>query len=229
MVKLKSLISGLILGLIIGAAGMYYYQLPKLHTVVGTNNTSSVDADVVVNENWISYTAADFEDAILGKTTEHKELVVMEQELSVPTTITHSGLGNLQIFSKVKNVIYYGTGVYTVDLNKIERKNIHVDLDNKKVKISLPHAKLQYVTPDLSKTEFADTERGLLAFGEIKLTTEEQNELEQAIQQTMTESLQNPKLLEQADAFATMKTWEIFQPLVTAISPEFVLEVEFDS
>ena len=33
------------------------------------------------------------------------------------------------------------------------------------------------------------------------------------------------EIFEQADEFAKLKTWQIFQPLVTSVSPEFVVEM----
>ena len=169
----------------------------------------------------------DFEEAVLGAASEHSELIVMEQPLSINTTITRSGLGNLAIFSKVKDVTYYGTGVYTVDLSRIDAGHIRLDEFNRRVNILIPHAVLQYVNPDLEKTEFQDTEKGWLAFGDIKLTAEEQNELEKSVHAAMEERLNEDDLLIQADEFAILKTWEIFQPLITAVSPEYTVEMEF--
>lgn len=169
----------------------------------------------------------DFVDVVIDEASEHSEFIVMEQQLSVNTTITKSGLGNLPIFSKVKDVTYYGTGVYTVDLSKINSRNIRVDEENHIVNILIPHAELQYVNPDLEKTEFQDTERGWLAFGEIRLTAEESNELEKDVLSTMEERLSTDDLLIQADEFAILKTWEIFQPVISSVSSEYTVEMEF--
>jgi len=171
--------------------------------------------------------SVEFEEAVLEAASEHSELIVMEQPLSIPTTITKSGLGNLAIFSKVKDVTYYGTGVYTVDLSKIDAKHIRTDLFNRSVNILIPHAVLQYVNPDLSRTEFQDTEKGWLAFGDIKLSAEESNELEKSVMSAMEERLNRDDLLIQADEFAVLKTWEIFQPIIASVSPEYTVEMEF--
>jgi hypothetical protein len=83
------------------------------------------------------------------------------------------------------------------------------------------------VNPDLSRTEFQDTEKGWLAFGDIKLTTEESNELEKSVMSAMEERLNQDDLLIQADEFAVLKTWEIFQPIIASVSPEYTVEMEF--
>lgn len=226
---LKGLLFGLIFGLLIGAAGTWWYMRDPLPAVSGHTDTSTVDADLVIEDDgFLGFTAADFEDAVLGGASEHQELIVMEQPLSIQTTITKAGLGNWAIFSKVKDLTYYGTGVYTVDLSHIDGKHITVDNDTRTVYIKIPHTKLQYINPDLDKTEFEDTEKGLLAWGDITLTTEEQNELSKSVIEAMRTRLDTEELYEQADEFAVMKTWEIFQPLVTKVSPQYKVEMIFE-
>ncbi|MBQ1383279.1 MAG: hypothetical protein IIY73_05145, partial [Solobacterium sp.] len=68
----------------------------------------------------------------------------------------------------------------------------------------------------------------LLAFGDIKMTTEEQNELERSVEEAMRERLDQPDRYEEADTLALLKTYEIFQPLVTTVSREYVVEMVFD-
>ena len=224
--KSKGFIPGVIIGVIIGIV---------LSTVLGLGNllTNEVNegketVDEILDESLLGYTALDFENVILGKASEHQELIVMEQPILVETKITKAGLGNLEIFSKVKDVTYSGTGVYTVDLSKIDANHIKVDMDKKTVEVTIPHAVLQYVNPDLQGAKFEDTEKGLLAFGDLALTTEQQNEIEISVKNTMSQTLNNKEFFDQADEFAKLKTWQIFQPLVSAVSNEFIVEMEFE-
>ena len=221
-IRWKDFLSGLAIGFL---CGILFLHLLGGVGIGGLND----DHDVVIeDEGFYGYTAADFENSILGAASEHQELIVMEQPLSIQTTITKAGLGNLPIFSKVKNVTYYGSGIYTVDLSGISGSKIKVDQDAHTVEIRIPHAVLQYIQPDLSMTEFDDTEKGWLAFGDIALTAEEQNELEQSVESAMRERLEEKEIFENADKLALLKTWEIFQPLVTAVSPEFTVEMVFE-
>ena len=215
---LKGALIGLLCGMLIA-----YFILDRMYQ----NMMNAQTETPVETEEPSGPSSVEFEEAVLEAASEHSELIVMEQPLSIPTTITKSGLGNLAIFSKVKDVTYYGTGVYTVDLSKIDAKHIRTDLFNRTVNILIPHAVLQYVNPDLSRTEFQDTEKGWLAFGDIKLTTEESNELEKSVMSAMEERLNQDDLLIQADEFAVLKTWEIFQPIIAAVSPEYTVEMEF--
>jgi len=222
----KSFVKGLLLGLIIGGLVMTYLTSRGFLNIGQKVESVKEEADTLLDETFLGYTAADFQDAVLGAASEHKELIVMEQPLEVSTTLTKAGLANLEIFSKTKTITYHGTGVYTVDLNSFSKENINVDEDSKTVTITIPHAQLQYINPDLEATEFEDTEKGLLAFGDLSLTTEQQNELQKAVEDSMREELEKEEILAQADEFAKLKTWELFQPLVSAVSPEYVVQIE---
>ncbi len=213
----KFVLLAFVLGLALGAYGMYRHEQASTHQT----SVQSDENGVVLEELTFSHTAADFQDAVLEEASQHTELIVMEQPLSVETTVTKAGLGNWEIFSKYQDITYYGTGVYTVDLAGLTADDIVVDDTEQTVTITIPHAVLSYVTPDLERTEFSDTEHGLLAFGDIKLTAEEQNELEQAISAVMQEELSADEYLTAADEIALLRVQALFQPLVTTISPSY--------
>ena len=226
---LGSFFKGFLAGILLGAAGCFFLTRPKAAAPMPAPAPIQ-EADVVIQNNGIlGYTAADFQDAVLEGASEHQELIVMEQPLSITTTITKAGLGSFAVFSKMKDVTYYGTGVYTVDLSHIDKEHINVDEAGKTVYVTIPHSTLQYVNTDVNRTEFEDTEKGFLAIGDIKLTPEETKELESAVYDSMHERLDRKDLYDEADRFAILKTWEIFQPLITAVSPEFKVEMVFES
>ncbi|MDO4183293.1 MAG: DUF4230 domain-containing protein [Coriobacteriia bacterium] len=225
--KTGGFLKGLIIGLLVGAlaAGLVCFTLQD--QLFGKVKTVKESADAVLDETFLGYTDVDFQNAVLGEATQHQELIVMEQPLEISSTITKAGLGNLSIFSKVKNVIYAGTGVYTVNLQNVKANNIAVDNTAKTVTVTVPHATLQYINPDYESMQFEDTEKGLLAFGDLSLTVEQQNELEKSVQTAMRERLEQDDLTTKADEFAQMKTWETFQPLVSAVSPQYKVVITF--
>ncbi|WP_321973688.1 hypothetical protein [Paratractidigestivibacter sp.] len=63
--------------------------------------------------------------------------------------------------------------------------------------VTIPHATQQYVNPDYGSMQFEDTQKGLLAFGDLALAAE-------------------------------LKTWEMFQPPITAVSSEYKVETAFE-
>lgn len=227
--KGKGFFSGFILGALCGALIVGVLAIGLKDQLFGTVETTKESADEILDETFTGYTAVDFQDAIMGEAEQHQEIIVMEQPLEISTTITKAGLGNLSIFSKTKNINYAGTGVYTVDMKGFTKDNVAVDTDKQVVTVTIPHSTLQYTNIDYDKCEFEDTEKGLLAFGDLSLTTEQQNELEKTITSEMKEKLNTEELLSKADEFAEMSVWNMFQPLVTAVSPTYTLEVQFES
>lgn len=220
----KGFIPGLIVGLVLGIALSFMFNIAFTNPLDKVKN----DVDEIISDTFLGYTAADFKDAVLGEASQHQELIVMEQPLEIETTITKAGLGGLEIFSKTKQITYAGYGVYTVDLKDIDENHISVDEENKKVKIYINHAVLQYTNIDYDNMKFEDTEKGLLSFGDISLTMEQQNTLEKSVIDSMNDTLTKSSIMNQADEFAKMKTWEIFQPLVSAVSQEYIVEIEFN-
>ncbi len=225
----RVIIGSMLFGFILGMAFLILIGNISANGLFGKKEITITTPDSVLDTGSINnYTAADFKNAILGEAMQKKELIVMEQSLKIPTTFSKAGLFDFPIFSKVKNVVYYGTGVYTIDLSKLDENSISVDMESNIVSIEIPHTCLQYINPDLDKTEFEDTEKGLLSFGDIKLTTEEQNQVEQASLNMMRDRLIQSELFTKADNFASNNVWQLFQPIVNTVSPDFSVVVLFD-
>lgn len=220
---LQKFLLGLLIGCLIGSFFVYFHMKPKVMVegvVDGTEN-----ADVVLEEHLLTHTTAEFQEAVLGFAKTHSELIIMEQPITITTTITKAGLGNLAIFSKVKNVTFKGEGIYTVDLSRFNAANVVVNQEKKNVVITVPSAQLQYVSFLVEETEYEDTERGLLAFGDIKLTTEELNELEVKVKETMSEHLEEARCLEDANKIAQLKMYQFFQEVVSAIEATYTVTI----
>lgn len=187
---------------------------------------SSDDHDLVVDDPLIGYTAADFADAFITSTHAAKSLEVYTVKVVDVVTVTESGLGNWAIFSKTQYVTYTGTGIYTVDLSNFGPMSIDVDNKAKVVTVRFPHAKLTTLSIPASEMEYGDVERGLLAFGDLKMTPEAQAAIEQEAEAKMRNRLIEDRAADNADRFATMALWEIFQPLVTKMAPGYLVKVE---
>lgn len=183
---------------------------------------------VLENDGILGYTAADFADAILEDEESLSKLMVYEAEISDAATVTDTGLLNLQIFSKNQVITYYGTASYTVDLSGLSRDDIELDEENKTVTLRIPHAQLEVpVNIPSDKIEFSDPTRGWLAFGKMNFTPEESAEVQTEAEKRMEEKLEELDSAGKADEFAVMKVWKLYQPLVSAVSPEYELTVEF--
>ena len=75
--------------------------------------------------------------------------------------------------------------------------------------------------------EFGDVEKGFLAFGDLKLSVEDEAKVEMEAEKKMEETLLKEQMILQADRFAKMTVWEIYQPFVAQVSPEYTFEVSF--
>ncbi len=218
---------GLLLGFLVGVITLWCLTMKGCEPFKKIQQAKE-DFDVMITSHFFTYTALDFGDSIVKEAEAHSELVVMEQPLEVSTTITKAGLANLEIFSKTKTITYFGRGVFTVDLNRVTRDKIETDHESKTVTIHIQKPKLQYLNVDLEKTVFEDTEKGFLAFGDLALTMEQQQEIQKSIEARMREMLAEEDVKAEAVNFARMKTWELFQPLVTSIDPEYKVVISFD-
>ena len=202
---------------------LLFIAWPRLSAMLSPAPTTHV-ATELTESAVMGNTSAEISAAVLGEARQKQELVVWEQDVQVESAIT-SALANLAVFSKTKTVRSFGTGVFTVDMGRIDEDAIAVDEGARTVTITVPHAQLQYITKDLEKTEFEDTQHALLGFGDVKLTQEQQNLLEQSIEDAMRAELESDACHADADEAALLVVYDVYQPLVNKIDDSYTLEI----
>lgn len=184
--------------------------------------------DMTIENNGIfGYTAADFEEAILGDSEKLKKLEVYKQEVSDASTITDTGLLNWGVFTKNQLITYYGSVVYTVDLSNLKSSDIIFNEEEKMITLKIPHAVQEEINIPEDKIQFGSTTGGLLAFGDIKMTAEQASKVQAGAREKMQEKLKEQNVLETADRFAKLSVWEMYSPLVKSVAKDYSLEVEF--
>lgn len=202
-----------------------------IHKKIASRNVTVdpvADHDTTLdNKKIFGFKAADFAEPILGDAVQQKLMIVEERSASVNTTITDAGFLNWGIFNKTQLLTYYGTGSYTVDLSKLSESDI--SLKDYVITVKIPHAELHSVSFDPSRTQIGDTEHGWLAFGSISLTADKTKKVEENAVEKLTSALNTSECLSEADRFARMSVTEEFQKLVSAISPVYRVDVEFQS
>lgn len=169
----------------------------------------------------------DFATPILRESRAKRDLVVLEQDVEVSSTVS-SVPANIDLFKKSTTVHSFGTGVYTVDMAALTSSSVETNDQTRTVTVRIPHACLQYVTEDLDRTEFEATERGLLAFGDLVLTQEQQAALKQTIADQMRTELTREDRYDDADAAAIDAAYDLFEPIVKKVDEAWRLSVEFD-
>lgn len=173
----------------------------------------------------MGYSQIDFSNAVLGESRAKSDFVVLEQDVTVTSRVSQA-LANLALFEKYQVIRSYGTGVYTVDLSKLTADDVTVDETLQQVTVTIPHAALAYVTVDVEKTEYEETEKALFAFGEIKLTNEQLNLLEQSIDEAMHTQLETADMLAKADAHAISQVQKLLEPVVQSVAADYIVAIE---
>ena len=172
----------------------------------------------------IEETKIDFQNAILGESREKQMYVVLEQDIVVESRVSQTVL-DLSIFEKTRTLQTAGVGSYAVDLAELSEADITVDDTKKVVSVAIPHAILYAVEYDIANAAFTDDKHGLLAFGELKLTLEQTNELQKSIDAALRDALETKEMYELADKTASEKVAALFAPVVSALSEDYTVRI----
>lgn len=173
----------------------------------------------------LKHKAIEIKSSVLGEARQRRELLVLERDIQVDS-VWESSWGGLDIFKKTKRIVSYGMGYFDIDLSGLNDNHINVDHENSVVTITVPHAILKSISIDESKTEYEDTQRGgMLGFGELKLTAEQQGLLKKAVEDNMRAELEKPEILEQADSAGREAVMGIYQPVISAVSGDYRVDV----
>lgn len=222
---LKWILRGLLFAAIVIAALFLY---PRIQAFFSPKIDLSAPDSLsgLLPDEQMGYNKIDFSNAILGESRTKNDFVVLEQDVTVSTRVSQA-LANLALFEKSQVIRSYGTGVYVVDLSALSENDITMDEALASVTIQIPHAKLSYVTVDLDKTEYDETQKALFAFGEIKLTSEQTNILEQNIEDAMRVQLTADEILQKADTHALSQVRSLFEPIVQSVAPDYIVNIAF--
>ena len=104
------------------------------------------------------------------------KLIPLEIELSETLTVDNNYF-NLDIFKKYKKITFFANFSYSIDFSTLSTNNIKIDNSNKEIYITIPKIDIFSIDIDENKTIYGDTEVGLLRFGDLKLSSEEINEI----------------------------------------------------
>jgi Protein of unknown function (DUF4230) len=139
---------------------------------------------------------------------EVNKLITLELELSQMVTIDKS-LGNLELLKKYKKVTFFADCSYYIDLSKISNEDIIIDSSKGILTLTVPKPEVYDISINEDKTTFEESENGLLRFGEIKLSTEEFNNLQNGVNISFEEKLKADDIFKEAlsRSKSSVETW----------------------
>lgn len=230
--RIRTFFIGILCGMLIltlFTAYMHGLAVRDTFRALFTTETAVEDHDLtLINHRIFGYKTADFADAILGDEEQLKKLEVYSREVSDVATLTQAGLFKIKAFSKYQYITYNGKAVYTVDLSGLTADDITLDEETKVVTMKVPAPQLEPINIPSEDIQFGDVQKEtVFAFGDIKLTPEQQAEVETAAKEKMNEKLEEENVIEDARLAAEHSIWEIFQPMISNLSSKYTLKVEF--
>ena len=231
LARIRTFFVGIIAGMLIltlFTAYMHGLKVKDTFKALFTTETAVEDRDLtLINHRIFGYKAADFAEAVLGDEEQLKKLEVYSREVSDVATLTQAGLFKIKAFSKYQVITYNGKAVYTVDLSGLTADDITLDEETKTVTMKVPEPQLEPINIPSENIQFGEVEKEAFAFGNIKLTPEQQAEVETQAKERMLAKLDEEKTVEDAKLAAQHSIWEIFQPMISNLSSKYTLKVEF--
>ena len=135
---------------------------------------------------------------------------------------------NLSVFKKCQFITYNGTAVYTVDLSKLKKNSVTLDEEKQVVTLRIPHAQQERINIPSDKISFGDVKKGILALGKMNVTPQQMAQVQTEAENKMIEKLESSHAIDEADRFAKMAVWEIYQPMINKVTTGYSLEVLFE-
>lgn len=133
------------------------------------------------------------EESLVKEIKSVNKIIPLEVELSKLITIDKSW-GGFDIFQKYKRIKFFANCSYSIDLSQITTEDIHIDDKNKKIDITLSNPDIYSININREKTVYEDSSNGLLRFGEIKLTSEEFDSIQEEVFKSFEETMRSDEI-----------------------------------
>jgi len=199
------------------------YLFPQFKASLGLKDLPT-SFDEMRADKVMGYKTIEIRDSLLSESRRAEYLVVMEQDVSVDIEVSQM-LWNIPLFEKTKVIHAYGIGVFGIDLTDLKQEAIQVDHNIREVVLTLGETKLLYVENDHEKTTYEETEHALFAFGEIRLTAEQQTVVNKEIQDAMKEALALVSTGLETSKSARKAAEAFYEPLIGALAPGYDLVI----
>lgn len=136
-------------------------------------------------------------EVTINQIKQNQELIVMEVDLEQSIKWDDSW-GDLDVFKKYQDINFYGIGLYTTDLSKLDSKDIVFDYLQNKVYVNVMKPEIKTIEIDEDKTTYKITETGIFRFGDVKITPAQSQMMSQEVKTQMKEKMNNNELYNKA-------------------------------
>ncbi|NLL30653.1 MAG: DUF4230 domain-containing protein [Clostridiales bacterium] len=140
-------------------------------------------------------------------------MITLELELSQMAIIDKS-LGDLDFLKKYKRIKFFADCSYHIDLSKIGEEDITINPEEKTLSITVPKPDIYNISINEDKTIFEESQNGFLRFGEVKLSTEEFNSLQNEVLTNFEEKLKRDEIYEEALNKSKISIEELLSSLI---------------
>lgn len=186
---------------------------------------SKYDDDYVYHVN--SKTIADFSEPIIQQFAKESQLVVSSVDASINVQLKQTGFLDIGALNKTQDIKYKGTGRFYIDLSGLSEESIDLDEETKTITVSIPHTEMLPIEIDPNCFESEDAKKGFLAFGDLKFTPKEFNDLEVECKTKITKAVNTKENRLKADENAIDEIIKIYEPIIKAVDDSYSINVIF--
>ncbi len=165
------------------------------------------------------------QESIVDKIHETQKIIPLETDLEERILIDDSW-GDWEVFKKVKGMVFYGKGSYSIDFASIDKNNIVINNSSNIINITLPKPQIEDIALYEDKTLYETTTNGLLRFGEIKLSPEENSTICKEVKDKMKEKMLQDDLYSMAESKSQEAVKNILSPLLPNSKTEIVINYQ---
>lgn len=151
------------------------------------------------------------EESLINEIKNTSKIIPLEVELSKTITIDKSW-GNLEVFQKYKRIKFYANCSFYIDLSNLDKEDI--SLDENKLTITIPKPKIFNIDILREKTAYEDSTNGLLRFGEIMLTSEEFEEIQEEVYKSFEDILSEKDIYDKAISNSKISLTNLFRQII---------------
>lgn len=183
------------------------------------------DNRIVLSSGGVRRTVADFSEAVILEHAKTSRLIVHTARLSETISIASEGWGGWAWTSAYQDIVYTGDAQYTVDLSGLSGDDFTVNNELKTLTVQIPYAQLSPIHIPAEQIKFRDVKKGWAAPKDIKLTAQENAQLEIQVGEKMKARLIDENTIAAANDSAKDVVAQLLTATVHSIDPEFTVVV----